>query len=200
MQRTTWSLTLLLIAALSAPAAASTFIAMNEAELVAAADAIVRGTVVSTESFWNERHTLVITEAVFEVESVIVGKAPRYVTLRTAGGTVEDLTVEAIGFPVFHEGERALLFLQSDDVKPLGRVHVGGRPPGFRVAGYQLGHYRIVRDRQRQEIAVPTADPGMRMLRFDGRAAERPRARRLASWEVELREIGRHVGRPTHEQ
>jgi hypothetical protein len=91
---------------------ASTFVALSERELVAASDAVVRGRVVSVESFWNDDHTLIISEAVFEVESAVLGSPSRFVTLRTAGGTVGENRVEAIGFPVFREGERALLFLE----------------------------------------------------------------------------------------
>ncbi len=177
------------------PAAASTFVAMSEKDLVAASDSVVRGHVVNVESFWNDDHTLIISEAVFEVESVIVGAAPRFITLRTAGGTVDDDTVEAIGFPIFRTGERALVFLQRDDDKPLGRVHTKGDHEGYRVAGYQLGQYRIFQDRNGREIAVPAADPGVRFVRKDGRSAELPRARRLESFEEEIRQIGNQLGR-----
>ena len=74
---------------------------MTTKDLVAASDTVVRGRVVSVESFWNDPHTLIVTEAVFEVETPLVGTAPRYVTLRTAGGTVDGFTVEASGFPRF---------------------------------------------------------------------------------------------------
>jgi hypothetical protein len=193
---------LMILAALLAlgavlPAQASTFLARSEKELVAASDAVVRGRVVSVESFWNDPHTLIISEAVFEVESAIVGTTPRYVTLRTAGGTVDGYTVEAIGFPAFRAGDRALLFLERDDEKPLGRVYTKGRPESYRVAGYQLGHYRIVNDRGEGEIAVPTADPGLRVLRKDGRPAAPPRVRRLPAFEEEIRQIGQRLGRDT---
>jgi len=188
-------LAVLLAVGVTLPAGASTFVAMSEKDLVAVSDAVVRGQVVSVESFWNERHTLIISEAVFEVESVIAGTAPRYITLRTAGGTVDGYTVEAHGFPTFLPEERALLFLQRDDAKPLGRVHTKGRPEGYRIAGYQLGHYRIVEDRDKREIAVPTADPGLGFLRPDGRPAAPPRVRHLADFEEELRQIGGQLGR-----
>lgn len=188
-------LAVLLAVGVLPPAGASTFAAMSEKQLIAASDAVVRGQVMSVESFWNDEHTLIISEAVFEVESVIVGAAPRFVTLRTAGGTVGDETVEAIGFPTFRAGERALVFLQRDDERPLGRVHTKGRHEGYRVAGYQLGQYRIVQDRKGQEIAVPAADPGVRFLRKDGQSAPFPRVRRLELFEAEIRQIGAKLGR-----
>jgi len=187
-------LAVLLAVGVALPVGASTFVAMSEKDLVAASDAVVRGQVVSVESFWNDQHTLIISEAVFEVESVIVGTAPRYVTLRTAGGTVDGYTVEAIGFPTFHAGDRALLFLERDEQRPLGGVHTKGRPEGYRIAGYELGHYRIVNDGQEQ-IAVPAADPGLRFLRKGGRPAAPQRVRRLEVFEEELRQLSRQQGR-----
>lgn len=195
MQRKTAFWVVALCLGLALPAAGSTFVAMDEEELLLAADAVVRGEVVSVESFWNDRHTLILTEAVFRVESVVVGAAPPFVTLRTAGGTVDGETVEAVGFPTFEAGERALLFLQRDDDKPMGRVHIGGRPEGYRVAGYQLGHYLIARDREGKPIAVPTADPGMELVSAAGRRPEAPRVRRLGEFETSLRRTGERLGR-----
>lgn len=194
MQRRTACWVVVLCFGLALPAAGSTFVAMDEEDLLLAADAVVRGEVVSVESFWNDRHTLIITEAVFEVQTVLVGSAPTYVTLRTAGGTVDGETVEAIGFPTFEQGEQALLFLERDDARPMGKVHTGGRHEGYRVTGYQLGHYRIVRDRRGQELAVPTADPGVALVTPDGRQPEAPRVRRLAAFETSLRDAGQRLG------
>jgi len=194
MQRRAACWAVALSAALSMPAAGSTFVAMDEDSLLLAADAVVRGEVVSVDSFWNDRHTLIVTEAVFEVQDVLVGDAPTYVTLRTAGGTVGDATVEAVGFPTFYQGERALLFLERDDAKPLGKVHTAGRPEGYRVTGYQLGHYRIVRDRDGGDIAVPTADPGLKLVTPDGSRALAPRVHRLDELEGRLRQAGQRLG------
>ena len=196
MQRKLTIFAILLAVGAVLPAGASTFAAMSEKELVAASDAVVRGQVVSVESFWNDRHTLIVSEAVFEVESAIAGAAPRYVTLRTAGGTVDGYTVEETGFPVFRAGDRALLFLERDDQKPLGRVRTKSGTESYRVAGYQLGQYRIVNDCD-GEIAVPTADPGLRFLRKDGRPAAPQRVRPLAVFEEEIRQLSRQLARET---
>lgn len=185
----------LLALAAAWPCGASTFVALSERELVAASDAVVRGRVVSVESFWNDDHTLIVSEAVFEVESAVLGAPSRFVTLRTAGGTVGENRVEAIGFPVFREGERALLFLERDDKKPLGGGKALRSADGYRIAGYQRGQYRIFRDRNGEEIAVPAADPTVRVLRKNGRLAEPPAARRLQSFENEIRRIGSELRR-----
>lgn len=190
----------LLVLAVSLPAAGSTFVAMDEMALLAGADAVVRGKVVSVDSFWNDQHTFVLTEAVLEVESVVVGTAPAYVTLRTAGGTVDELTVEAPGFPTFQEGERTLVFLERDTEKPMGRVSGAGRPEAYRVTGYQLGHYRILQDPQGRELAIPIVDEGVTLVTVDGRRAEYPRLWRLNAFEERLRLLGRELGLTVPEQ
>ena len=163
------------------PAGASTFLAMSEGDLVAESSAVVRGTVVSVESFWNAEHTMIFTEVVVEVEKTVVGEAPRFVTLRVAGGTVDDYTVQAHGFPAFRPGERSLVFLGD------------GAEEAFRVTGYQLGHYRIHTNRHGVEVAVPTVDHNVRLLSVDGRSVEGPRARPLAAFEASLQEQGRRL-------
>jgi hypothetical protein len=181
MKRKIAALSVLVLALSILPAGASTFLAMSEVELVAHSSTVVQGRVVSVDSYWNDDHTVIVTEAVVEVEKTVVGHSPRFVTLRTAGGTVGDYTIVAHGFPTFKEGERSLLFLgnRTDEA--------------FRVTGYQLGHYRIHTNRLGVEVAVPTVDPNVRLLSADGRAVERPRARPLASFEASLQEQGRRL-------
>lgn len=181
MKRKIAALSVLVLALSALPAGASTFLAMSEGELVAESSAVVRGTVVSVDSFWNAEHTLILTEVVVEVEKTIVGEAPRFVTLRTAGGTVGDYTVQAHGFPTFQPGERSLVFLGE------------GADEAFRVTGYQLGHYRIHTNRHGVEVAVPTVDGNVRLLSANGQAVELPRARPLAAFEASLQEQGRRL-------
>lgn len=191
MQRKIGLVGVLLGLAIGSAAVGSTFIAMDQKALVASADAVVRGQVRSVDSFWNDDHTLILTEATFEVDKVLVGSASGSVTVRTAGGTVDGYTVEAAGFPSFLVGERALLFLERDDQRPLG----GARNPGYRITGYQLGHYRIFHDRQGREIAVPTAGAGLMLAKAGGRPPEAPRAWHLADLETEIRLLGAQLGR-----
>jgi len=182
MQRKIATLSVLALVLSVLPAGASTFLAMSDDQLVAESTAVVQGTVVSVDSFWNASHTVIVTEVVVEVEKNVVGQAPSFVTLRTFGGTVGDYTVQAHGFPTFREGERSLLFL--------GAAKEG---EALRVTGYQLGHYRIVTNSQGVDIAVPTLDENVRLLSADGRAVEMPRARPLAAFEASLQEKGRKL-------
>lgn len=179
MQRNIAALSVLVLALVALPVSASTFLFMDEGQLVADSTAVVKGTVVSVDSFWNASHTAIFTDVVFEVESAIVGEAPRFVTVRVAGGTVGDYTIEALGFPTFEEGERSLLFLGPQGAE------------SFRVTGYQLGHYRILTNRLGVEVAVPTLDREVQLVTATGEAVQMPKARPLATFEASLQAQGR---------
>jgi len=164
-----------LIVAAAVPASASIFVAMDRAELVAASQAVVVGQVVGARSFWNEDATAILTEAVVRVDETVAGAAPRFVTVRTFGGTVGSLRIEAHGFPTFREGQRMVLFLDG-----VGAI--------AEVVGYQQGQYRIVtRASDGIDVAVPSVDGGATLVRMDGSRAERPRAMALSALVESIR-------------
>lgn len=183
MKHSSWIGVFLLALAVVAPASASTFIALDQRELVAQSDAIIQGRVLKVSSFWSPSGRLILTEVMVQVEEKILGDAPGVVVLRTAGGTVGGYTVEAHGFPKFEVGERAILFLQnSSNVAE--------------VTGYRQGQYQIVRDKSGIEMAVPTLGPGVRLLHRDGTPAAAPKAMRLDEFKTQLRaEADRARGR-----
>jgi len=183
------SLSVLLCAALAVPASASTFLAMSQEELVAQADSVVQGRVVEVNSFWNKQGTVIVTEAVLEVEDTVLGRDRSHVRLVTFGGQVGDYRIEAHGFPTFEKGQRLLLFLE-----PARKDESGAH----RVLGYRQGEFLIRQDRRGREIAVPAweAAEQVRILRKDGTEAEAPRARVLDELKREIRETAGRVGRP----
>lgn len=191
MQRPFGLLILALLLLLPAAAEGSTFVALDEEELAAASAAVVRGRVVSVDSFWNPSHTLIVTEATVEVEKALLGEAPPYIIVRTAGGVVEDYRVVAHGFPTFSESERVLLFISRDDVRPLGLVEPRGDQPSFRVTGFAQGHFRILTNRFGQDVVVPTLDADIELVRRDGRSIRRPTAQTLETFEARLQRLGR---------
>ncbi len=138
----------LAVAALALPLGASTFIFTPQRDLVRDASAIVQGKVLSTSSFWNETGQVIVTEAVFQVEERLVGKAPSVIVVRTFGGQVGDFAVEASGFPTFRKGERQLLFLEKE------------KNGHTKVLGYQQGQFRIERDAAGKDLARPMVDHG----------------------------------------
>lgn len=181
MKRAVW-IPLLALALAAAPAAASTFLYVSQAELVGQADAVVQGRIVEVHSFWNAERTAILTEATLEVEDTVVGAAPAFVNLRTFGGQVGSYRVEAHGFPTFQLGERMLVFLEPDQD--------GAR----KVLGYLQGQFRIQGEPGR-EMAMPAFATGARVLRPDGSEAPAPRPMPLAQLKQQLRETAGRVGR-----
>ena len=170
---------LALTAALALPAlaGASTFLALSQEEMVASSRAVVQGEVLKVNSFWHPSGRVIVSEALVRVEEVVAGDAPTVVVLRTHGGEVGGFMVEAAGFPTFRAGERLLLFLQDDEEDTSW------------VTGYRQGQYRILTDSAGVEMAVPTLEPGVRLLDKRGVAAARPRAERLDAFKDRIRAI-----------
>ena len=172
------ALALLAVLCLAAlPAAASTFLHMSTRELVTQADALVRGRVVALESFWSESGRLIVTEATIEVEQTILGEAPATVTVRTAGGRVGDVIVEAHGFPSFEQDEHVLLYLEDSE------------DGTYRVLGYQQGQFRVVRRLDGVTLAVPMVEDGVRFLTAAGQAGPEPRSVELGTFVHRVRAL-----------
>jgi hypothetical protein len=156
------------------PAAASTFVAMDQEELMVGSAAVVQGRVLEVRSFWNEDHTSIVSEARVEVEDLIAGEAPAVVTIRTFGGEVGNYRVEAHGFPTFSPGEKAVLYLRADG-------------DAFRVTGHAQGHYRV-RATAKGDFAVPTLGEGVRLFTRDGQLAPAPASLQLDDFKNQIRE------------
>lgn len=169
-------LTLLcLAAAVAVPASGSTFVDMDLNEIVAQSQAAVEGRVAAVESFWDETGTVIVSEAVIEVDRKLYGRAGSQVVIRTFGGEVDGYTVEAVGFPSFEPDERVLVFVDRPET-PDGRL---------RVTGYQLGLYKIV-EQGGESVAIPKLDDGARFVSPDGGRANPPAARSLDELESQI--------------
>lgn len=163
-----------LVCALAAvPVGASTFVAMDGAELVGQSDAVVVGEVLYTYSYWNAEGTMIFTDAVVHVRESVIGNLSGLVTVRTPGGTVADYRVEAHGFPAFGKGQAQFLFLHRNGDQ-------------MEITGFQQGQYRIVTRSDGAEIAVP-ALKGVRLLTATGQAAPMPRALPLETLKASVR-------------
>lgn len=167
-------LSLVVVAALAAlPLSASTFIAMDEGELLASSQAVVHGKVLDVRSFWNEDRTVIVSEARVLVDDLLAGQAPNVVVVKTFGGQVGDFGVVAHGFPSFQAGAEVLLYLAADG-------------EDYRVTGYRLGQYRI-RDTAKGRLAVPTLEEGVRLFTPAGELAPRPRTESLEVLQERIR-------------
>lgn len=168
-------LSLVAVATLVAlPLSASTFIAMSETELLASSQAVVQGKVLDVRSFWNDDRTAILTEARVLVDELVAGEAPSVVVVKTFGGQVGDIVIEAHGFPTFQAGEQVLLYLSPDG-------------DDFRVTGYRLGQFRV-RDTAKGRLAVPTVEEGVRFFTREGELAPLPRAESLELLKERIRE------------
>lgn len=185
MRRWQWLVGMALLVP-AAAAEASTFVHMSRGELSRKAGAVITGEVLQVSSFWDEGNRVIVSEAMVRVEDHVLGDTASLVKVRTWGGTVDGFTVEAHGFPVFHRGERVLLFLEND--RREADLH--------RVLGYQEGHYRLVRDaKSGRELAVPTVDGGAHLVTADGRPAPAPRTLPLEELRNEIRQHAERGGR-----
>lgn len=164
------------------PAVASTFVHTPQKALVAQADAVVQGQVVQLDTFWSEDGRVILTEATVAIDEVLVGKAPTTVTVRTFGGKIGDVGIEAHGFPKFEDGERVILFLSrepSDD--------------SLRVLGYQEGQFRVVTRRDGVTLAVPMVEENARYVTPDGRPAPEPKSVEINQWKAQIKSLAERV-------
>ena len=89
---------------------------MSVEDLAAKADTIVVGTVTRQESAWDTEHTAIYTDVTVVVERVLAGTSVDTVTLRIAGGTVGGMGMRTSNDPVFRDGERVIVFLDTTAV------------------------------------------------------------------------------------
>lgn len=173
----------LLFALAAAPMTASTFLAMNERELIAASEAVVQGQVLKVHSFWDASGRMVKTEALIRVEDTIVGESPTVVRVETFGGAVDGFLFEAAGFPTFNVGERMVLFLSPE------------KDGVTRITGYQFGQFYVKRDKAGVDFAVSALDTDVNVVTEDGRPFSRPQAVRLDTFKDRVRDTARRAGR-----
>lgn len=116
-------------------AQASTVVIPSDEELIIGARAIVRGTVLSSVSGYDERHGAIFTYTTLQVQHVLKGLpgvAPSTeIIIKEPGGIVGNLGSTVFGIPQFSPREEVLLYL---DTWPDGSL---------RVYQWFLGKYRI---------------------------------------------------------
>ena len=85
-------------------------------DIVRQADTIVLGTVTHQESAWDAHHTAIHTDVTVAVERAIVGSPGDAVTFRIAGGSVGSMGMRTSNDPVFQNGERVIVCLDTTSV------------------------------------------------------------------------------------
>jgi hypothetical protein len=107
----------LAVAALAAPASATTLIRQGLDELVRGNATIVQGKVVDLHSYWNQDHTFILTDVrVRPVDGFKSWRSGKDVTFTILGGMVGDVTTMIVGGPVLVPGTEYLLFLNHEDL------------------------------------------------------------------------------------
>ena len=81
--------------------------------LVAKAQSIVQGSVVSAQTYRSADGKLILTNYTVDVEESLKGSSGKTVTFTTVGGRIGNTILHVSGMPVFQPGEKAVLFLEQ---------------------------------------------------------------------------------------
>ena len=107
--------------------------------LVSSANTIFVGEVMNVRAEWiaTRQGRAIKTYVTFKVEDVWKGSAGAVTQLEFLGGTIGDMTMEVVGMPIFHDGQRSVLFVHGNvaTASPLvgfwhGRMRVEKDPYG----------------------------------------------------------------------
>ena len=154
---------LLLALALAGPVEATTVIYASPQDLGSEADIVVLGRVESTESYWNEGRTTILTRTRIAVEQAYKGPAPATVEIIQVGGIVGPVIVNVQGACTWMPGEEVVLFAEAHDANC------------YVVSGFSQGKFSVVRDSRTGDPIVrsPRVD-GVRLLGAPGGKGQRP--------------------------
>lgn len=100
--------TLMLLCVL--PAAAQQRMSLEN--LVETSEAVVLARTMSTESFWNEDRTAILTRVILEVEDQLTGLAPGRTEVIVPGGRIGNIIQEVSDMPTFTADEESVVFLE----------------------------------------------------------------------------------------
>ncbi len=164
---------------------------MDLKEITAKADVIVLGSVESAESGWSDDGRIIVTRVTVLVESTFKGGPRARVLVETPGGKVGDLAMVAAGAPVFHTGERVVLFLE-----PSGGASAGSDPlPRHGVVGWNQGRMTVRHDPRTGRDQVEDRTAGTLYLDRQGKPIGPERSGKgPAELQQFLREVKRLVG------
>jgi hypothetical protein len=134
---------------LSAAGRATKIIYQGPKELAVESSQIVRGTVTSVKSYWNEEGTKIFTEALVAVDETYKGAAIDEARIVQLGGIVGHVNMHVEGALSWRPDEEVLLFLEPNT------------PGTYRVSGFSQGKFDIERDPKTGRASVRGADPGI---------------------------------------
>ncbi len=142
----------------------------DDADRVASADEIVRGTIADVQSRWNDDHTHIVTTATVTVKSRLKGLGSATETIAVLGGTVDGITEWAENEHVLNPGAEAYVFIRNTGavgVPADGRARnvvfvVNGKVPGRTAqkdAGIPVADYDRYLQALAQGLAATLPEP-----------------------------------------
>lgn len=139
-------------------------------EKVENAASIVVGRCVSKESRWDAARQWILTYHRFEVEKAIKGVPARDLTIVIPGGTVGEITQDAVGVPKFEIGDEHVLFVRNTQAGPT-------------VLYFDQGTYRLVRDGRGERVVMPAVSAAVLIDTQAGKAVTPEQPRTLRDFE-----------------
>jgi len=107
---------------------------------------LVRGKVLSTESYWNASHTKIFTRTQIAVDETYKGPDQPAIDIIQIGGTVDKVKVTVQGALQWEPGVEVLLFAEPYDAA------------SYQVSGFSQGKFGIERD-PKTGVAFVNAPP-----------------------------------------
>lgn len=163
---------------------ATTFVLMEDGDLVARSRATAIGTVTRVEVVDDEAG--IHTNVFLALDEVISGAVDgNEIVLRELGGRLAGRTERVFGVPEYTVGEEVLVFVEESAD---GSLH---------TSGMAMGKYRIERDRRGALVAVRGADASVRVLEPASRAVHSlgPETRSLTELIASIRRASRSARR-----
>ena len=136
--------TVLALALMSGVARAMTLVPMTTAEMVEAADWVVRGTVESATVGWNESGTMVYTWTTIRVDEPYgpaARKCPAQLVICQPGGRVGNRVCVVPGMPEYRRGEDVVVFLERR-----ATVQSAKHAAEYMPVGAVQGKYTVMKD------------------------------------------------------
>ena len=133
---------------LSAAGQTTKILYQSPRELANESSQIVRGTVTSVRSYWNDEGTKIFTEALVAVDQTYKGAAIGEARVLQLGGIVGHVNMHVEGALTWRPDEEVLLFLEPN---------VRGT---FSVSGFSQGRFDLTRDPKTGTVFVKGADLG----------------------------------------
>ncbi len=150
-----WTLTVLLTLALSAPTWATTLERVSLESLVQDNAIILVGEVTDSHSYWNDDHTIILTDLTLRSERVLKGTADKnQQTVTVMGGTVGDLTNVIVAGAQLVPGNSYLLFLDEVELPGKRALTVREHSQGvFDISLSESGELRVISQASQHTLA-----------------------------------------------